>query len=51
MLMVRVGPGLRSSRSRGPELIAAAVAVGMYEQPPPLCRHAPTSAGRLAIVL
>ena len=50
MLIVRTGPGRRSSRSSGVALTAAAVAVGMYEQPPPRSRHAPVSGGSEAIV-
>ena len=50
MLIVRTGPGRRSSRWSGPALTALAVARGRYEQPPPLSRHAPVSAGSEAIV-
>ena len=51
MLIVRTGrSGRRSSRSSMSELIAAAVASGMYEQPPPRSFQAPVSAGSDAIV-
>ena len=50
MLIVRTGPGRRSSRWSGSSVTAAAVAVGMYEQPPPRWRQAPDSAGSEAIV-
>ena len=50
MLMRRTSPGRRSARCSGASEIAAAVAVGMYEQPPPAWRQAPVSAGRQATV-
>ena len=50
MLIVRPGRSRRSSRSSMCELIAPAVASGMYEQPPPRSFQAPVSAGSDAIV-
>ncbi len=50
MLIVRTGAGRRSSRLSAWSLTAAAVASGMYEQPPPRSRQAPVKAGSDAIV-
>ena len=50
MLIVRTGPGSRSGRRSGAALTAAAVASGMYEQPPPRSRQAPVRQGSEAIV-
>ena len=50
MLIVRTGAGQRSSRWSGTLLIAPAVAVGMYEKPPPRSLQAPVSSGSEATV-
>ena len=48
--MRRTGAARNSGRPAACELTAAAVAVGMYEHPPPRWRQAPTRAGSEAIV-